>query len=480
MRTVTPPLYVVDTHALYWHEFAPKRLPPRVVEVFGEVEAGRAVAVLLPIVLAEFYYVLRKENLGSDALLYLQYVFEASAYRLEPLTWDDVLQLPTFPEVPEMHDRLIAIAAKRLDAVVLTRDPELHASPQIRCLWCSRGRISCGRNEGRGGIVGSSECARFAFNHTLSIFTRCRLPPRILLQGDQRPCHARFYPFAFVGLIATAGLLACLAADEVHLMVSHDRWKQHDNRRPRPAVVEPVGNPVATSAPGDAVILFDGTNLDGWQSPEGGAARWKVTGGSFEVAPGTGPIQTKAQFGDVQLHVEWASPSPAAGKGQDRGNSGIFLMGLYELQVLDSYRADTYADGQAGAIYGQFPPLSNASRPPGEWQAYDIAFRRPRFDKDGKLTEPARVTLFHNGILVQNTEELFGQTSWLEGEPYEAHGNRGPIQLQDHGHPVRFRNIWIRDLPERCLDGGISPGRRSFRLSVADLDSLTPGNTSWG
>ncbi|MGP0065366.1 MAG: type II toxin-antitoxin system VapC family toxin [Isosphaeraceae bacterium] len=130
-----PCLYVVDTHTLYWREFAPKRLSPSVAEVLEEVEAGRAVAVLLPIVLAEFYYVLRKENLESDAPLYLQYVTEASAYRLEPLTWDDILQLPAFPEVPEMHDRLIAIAAKRLDAVVLTRDPELHASPQIRCLW---------------------------------------------------------------------------------------------------------------------------------------------------------------------------------------------------------------------------------------------------------------------------------------------------------------------------------------------------------
>jgi Domain of Unknown Function (DUF1080) len=285
---------------------------------------------------------------------------------------------------------------------------------------------------------------------------------------------ARFYPFTFIGLIATAGLFACLAADEVHLMGSHDRWKQHDNRRPRPAVVEPVGNPVATSAPGDAVILFDGTNLDGWQSPEGGAARWKVGGGSFEVAPGTGPIQTKSQFGDGQLHVEWASPSPAAGKGQDRGNSGIFLMGLYELQVLDSYRADTYADGQAGAIYGQFPPLSNASRPPGEWQAYDVAFRRPRFDKDGKLTEPARVTLFHNGILVQNNEELFGKTSWLEGEPYEAHPDRGPIQLQDHGHPVRFRNIWIRDLPERPAPTAQDLARpKIVALSAEALDSFT-------
>ena len=246
-------------------------------------------------------------------------------------------------------------------------------------------------------------------------------------------------------------------------MATQNRWLQHDIRRPKPPVVEPAGSAAAAPAPKDAVILFDGTNLDAWQSPEGGPARWKVTDGFMEIAPGTGPIETKGKFGDVQLHVEWASPNPPGGKGQDRGNSGIFLMGLYELQVLDSYQADTYADGQAGAIYGQYPPLANASRPPGEWQTYDIAFRRPRFDKDGKLSEPARVTLIHNGILVQNNEELWGGTNWLESAPYEAHADRGPIELQDHGHPVRFRNIWIRELPERPRPRRmISPDRRSF------------------
>ncbi len=140
-------------------------------------------------------------------------------------------------------------------------------------------------------------------------------------------------------------------------------------------------------------------------------------------------------------------------------------MGLYELQVLDSYRADTYADGQAGAIYGQYPPLANSSRPPGEWQSYDVAFRRPRFDKTGKLLEPARVTLIHNGILIQNNEELWGRTNWLESSPYEAHDDRGPIQLQDHGHPVRFRNIWIRDLPER-------PAPAPENLAVPKIISL--------
>ena len=142
-------------------------------------------------------------------------------------------------------------------------------------------------------------------------------------------------------------------------------------------------------------------------------------------------------------------PTRRTGVGQDRGNSGIFLMGQFEVQVLDSYKADTYADGQAGAIYGQYPPLFNASRPPGEWQTYDIAFRRPRFDKSGQLLQPARITLIHNGILVQNNEEPWGPTNWLEPMPYEPGVDRGPIQLQDHSHPVRFRNIWLRNLPDR-------------------------------
>jgi hypothetical protein len=195
--------------------------------------------------------------------------------------------------------------------------------------------------------------------------------------------------------------------------------------------------------------LFDGSNLDEWKSTGGGPAKWKVADGYLETKPGTGPIETKRKFGDIQLHVEWAAPDPPAGVGQDRGNSGVFLMGQFEIQVLDSYRADTYADGQAGAIYGQYPPLFNASRPPGEWQTYDIAFRRPRFDPAGTLREPARITVIHNGILVQNNEEPIGPTSWLKALPYTDQGDRGPIALQDHDHPVRYRSIWLRELPER-------------------------------
>ena len=251
-------------------------------------------------------------------------------------------------------------------------------------------------------------------------------------------------------LIATSGLIACLAGDEIRPFTPGVRWRQHDIRRPRPPVVEPGEGAIASRPPKHAVVLFDGSNLDAWKSADGGPARWKVADGVMETVPGAGAIETKRTFGDIQLHVEWATPSPPVGVGQDRGNSGIFLMGQFEVQVLDSYKADTYADGQAGAIYGQYPPLFNASRPPGQWQTYDIAFRRPRFDVAGKLLAPARLTAFHNGVLVQNNEEPFGPTSWLKWLPYTSDlGERGPISLQDHDHPVRYRNIWLCELPER-------------------------------
>jgi hypothetical protein len=251
-------------------------------------------------------------------------------------------------------------------------------------------------------------------------------------------------------LLAVPGVLAVVAAAEVRPGGAAVRWKQHDVRRPRPPVVKPAaGDSIAARPPRDAVVLFDGSSLDAWQAPDGGPARWKVVDGAMQTVPGAGQVATKRQFGDVQLHIEWATPDPPHGTGQDRGNSGVFLMGQFEIQVLDSYRADTYADGQAGAIYGQYPPLANASRPPGQWQTDDVAFRRPRFDAAGALAEPARVTVFQNGILVQNNEEPFGPTSWLKWLPYTDEGGRGPIALQDHDHPVRYRNVWVRELPER-------------------------------
>jgi Domain of Unknown Function (DUF1080) len=223
-------------------------------------------------------------------------------------------------------------------------------------------------------------------------------------------------------------------------------WDVHDINRPQPPVVQ-TGPVQPILPPSDAVVLFDGTNLEGWVSQKDGRpARWKVENGYFEVVAGTGGIETKQGFGDVQLHVEWASPNPPKGEGQDNGNSGVFLMNQYEVQVLNSYENKTYPDGQASAIYGQYPPIVNATRPPGEWQVYDIIFRRPRFAADGSLLKPARVTVIHNGVLVQDNVVLTGPTGHRARPPYEAHEDQLPISLQDHDHPVRFRNIWLREL----------------------------------
>lgn len=221
---------------------------------------------------------------------------------------------------------------------------------------------------------------------------------------------------------------------------------QHSRTCPAPPVIDagPAGAPVA--APSDAVILFDGKTLSEWRSGDGSPARWTVRSGYMEVAAGTGGIVTVRQFGDVHLHVEWASPNPPKGSDQDRGNSGVFLMGRYEVQVLDSYGSLTYPDGQAGAVYGQYPPLVNASRAPGVWQIYDIVFHRPRFGAGGTVSSPATVTVFHNGVLVQDHVTLTGPTAHQSRPAYASHPDHLPISLQDHAHPVRFRNIWVREL----------------------------------
>lgn len=226
-------------------------------------------------------------------------------------------------------------------------------------------------------------------------------------------------------------------------------WDVHDTTRARPPVVEPGPEPAAPQGPpSDATVLFDGGDLEAWQHPDGSAPDWVVTDDHFAVKPGTGSIETKEGFGDVQLHVEWMVPESVEGEGQDRGNSGVFLMSTYEVQVLDSHENKTYADGQAGAIYGQYPPLVNAMRPQGEWQTYDIVFRRPHFDEKGNVVTPATFTVYHNGVLIQDNVELTGPTAWKDRPPYEAHESRLPIQLQDHDHPVHFRNIWLRDLED--------------------------------
>jgi hypothetical protein len=229
----------------------------------------------------------------------------------------------------------------------------------------------------------------------------------------------------------------------------HETWPVHSTDRPAPRTIRP-GPFVTIAPPSDAVVLFDGSSVGAWRAAgsTAGPARWRVADGCFEVVGGTGNIATKRGFGDVQLHLEWAAPVPPTGTGQGRGNSGVFLMGLYEIQILDSYDNPTYPDGQAAAVYGQYPPLVNASRPPGEWQSYDIVFRRPRFGPDGALVRPAYITLFHNGALAQDHVALSGPTSHNQRPSYTKHPDKLPLVLQDHGNPVRFRNVWIRELEE--------------------------------
>lgn len=228
--------------------------------------------------------------------------------------------------------------------------------------------------------------------------------------------------------------------------------EEDQNKQPLPPVVTPgaeVGAP-----PSDAVVLFDGTEKTfqaNWVDMKGGESKWKVAEGAMESVRGAGYVRSKEEFGSCQLHIEWASPSKVQGSSQGRGNSGVFLMGQYEVQVLDSYENTTYADGQASALYGRSKPLVNASRKPGEWQTYDIIFHRPQFDQDGKVTKRATFTVLHNGVLVQDHVVLSGGTGWdgpHSASEYKAHADKGPISLQDHGNPVRFRNVWVRELKD--------------------------------
>ncbi len=231
-------------------------------------------------------------------------------------------------------------------------------------------------------------------------------------------------------------------------MLPGTRWHVHDGQRPQPRVVEP-GAFRAAVPPSDAVVLFDGRDLSAWRSESGAPSGWVLADGAMIVpargVPGGGDAFTRQEFGDFQLHLEWATPETPVGDGQERGNSGVYLMGLYELQVLDSYQNPTYPDGQAGAIYGQFPPLVNASRKPGEWQSYDVTFTAPRF-ADGKVVSPAYLTAFQNGVLIQDHVALLGATGHRVVGTYKPHPAQGPLRLQDHGNPVRYRNVWIRPL----------------------------------
>ncbi len=206
--------------------------------------------------------------------------------------------------------------------------------------------------------------------------------------------------------------------------------------------------------PSDATVLFGGTDLKEWTHEDGREATWQVEDGAMTVAPGTGNILTRQGFGDIQLHIEWRTPAEIVGDGQGRGNSGIFLMERYELQVLDSYQNRTYSNGQAGSVYKQHIPMVNASRAPGVWQSYDVVFIAPRFDLDGTLVSPAYMTVFHNGVLIQNDVELRGPMVFIGQPEYEAHGDRAPLLLQDHSNPVSFRNIWVREISAAPSLGG--------------------------
>jgi hypothetical protein len=246
-------------------------------------------------------------------------------------------------------------------------------------------------------------------------------------------------------LLRAAVLALPVAAMAAFAAEGVKQWHVHDMERPRPPVVTP-GTPSTQdqvgTAPSDAIVIFDGKNMDAFKDNP----TWKIVDGDLEV--GKQYITTKQEFGDIQLHLEWREPTPPKGSSQGRGNSGVFLMGIYETQVLDSYQNDTYPDGQCGAVYNQHPPMVNACRPPGQWQTYDIVWHCPKFNADGSLAKPARITTLQNGVLIQDNYELKGNTGHMQVAKYTSKATKGPLSLQDHGNPIRFRNIWIRPLAE--------------------------------
>ena len=257
--------------------------------------------------------------------------------------------------------------------------------------------------------------------------------------------------FTSLAALAALTILGTTAAAQVRPAASKPAMKPEDTEiwKPVPKIITP--GRTNADAPSDAIVLFDGTNENEWVSAsDGSPARWTVTNGVMTVVKRAGDIRTKRSFTNYQLHIEWRVPENVTGKDQARGNSGVYLAWTkdygYELQVLDSYQNETYVNGQAASIYKQYPPLVNASRPPGAWQSYDIIFHRPRFDAHGTLLQPARMTILHNGVLVQDNVVLTGPTAYQHRPPYKAHPDRLPIMLQDHSYRVRYRNIWIREL----------------------------------
>jgi hypothetical protein len=245
--------------------------------------------------------------------------------------------------------------------------------------------------------------------------------------------------------------ISCLIVSIICLIVMPSMAQTQNSKDPKVTEVwEPKPKRVTPGvipgeAPSDALVLFDGKDLNKWSSLDGTPAKWEIKDGIVTVAKGTGDIKTKQTFGDVQLHIEWREPAIIEGEGQGRGNSGIFFQEKYELQVLDSYESPTYSNGQAGSIYKQHMPLVNATRKPNEWQYYDVVYTAPHFGENGTVISSARITVFHNGVVIQNNVSIWGPTQYIGLPVYEAHGNAS-LRLQDHGNPVSYRNIWIREL----------------------------------
>lgn len=256
-----------------------------------------------------------------------------------------------------------------------------------------------------------------------------------------------------LGLTAALSVLSALAAGVGYdntPQIPGQKWKVHDKTRPNPPIVTPAATFSHNApAPSDATVLFNGTDLSAWKSAgKSDAPKWKVENGYFEVVKGGGDIETKEQFGDFQLHIEWAAPKEIRGESQGRGNSGIFMHGRHEVQVLDVYNNKTYADGQAGGLYGMWPPLQNAMKPPGEFNSYDIIFEAAKWDTAGNLTRQAAVTVIQNGVVLHHKQNFNGPTGHQNVPVNTPYNSRGGIRLQDHGDSVRFRNIWIRPLGE--------------------------------
>lgn len=244
----------------------------------------------------------------------------------------------------------------------------------------------------------------------------------------------KFYLIAALGLISSTSIAQERKGDPTLTEI----WN------PVPKIVEP--GKTSQDPPADAIVLFNGKDFSAWNGKGGKPVEWTIADQAMTVKGGSGEIISKQGFGDCQLHIEWRTPSVVKGEGQGRGNSGIFLMGKYELQVLDSYNNKTYSNGQAGSIYKQLIPLVNASKAPGEWQTYDIIFIAPRFATDGRLQAQARITVIHNGVLIQNNQAIWGGTEFIGIAEYKPHSMKESLVLQDHGDAVSFRNIWIREL----------------------------------